>query len=37
MHDLERDGSIVSRISGEVDGGHSAARDFALDAIAIAE
>jgi hypothetical protein len=37
MHDLERDGSIVSGISREINGGHSTARDLALDAIAIAE
>jgi hypothetical protein len=35
--DLERDGPIVSEVAGEIDGGHAAASEFALDAIAIGQ
>ena len=35
--DLERDGPIVPEVAGEIDGGHAAASELALDAIAIGQ
>jgi hypothetical protein len=35
--DLERDGPIVPEIVGEVDRGHAAASELALDAVAIGQ
>ena len=35
--DLERDGPIVPEVVGEIDGGHAAASELALDAIAIGQ
>ena len=37
VHDLERDGAIVSRIGREENGGHSTACDLTLDAVAVTE
>jgi hypothetical protein len=37
MKKFERDGTIVLKISGEVNGGHAAAPEFALDPIAVGE
>ena len=35
--DLERDGPIVPEVAGEIDGGHAAASELALDAVAIGQ
>ena len=32
---LERDGAVVPEVAGEVDGGHAAATELALEAVAV--
>jgi hypothetical protein len=33
MHDLERDGAVMSFVTGEVYGGHAAAPELPLDGV----
>ena len=35
--DLERDGAVVAEVVGEVDDGHAAAAELALDGVAVGE
>ena len=37
VHDLERDRPVVLEVAGEVDGGHAAAPQLALDRVAVGE
>ncbi len=36
MDDFERDGAVMSFITGEVDGGHAAAPELSLDGVPVA-
>src|SRR5204863_7358702 len=37
LQDLERDGAVVPQVLGEVDGGHPAVAELALEAVAVGE
>jgi hypothetical protein len=37
LEDLEGDGAVVLEIGGEVDGGHAAAAELALDGVAVGQ
>ena len=37
LQDLERDGAVVLQVLGEVDGGHPAVAELALEAVAVGE